>query len=170
MPTANLSEDIRCCLERELETMKHCFEGKECYALNGDEIERKRSLRDGNEPRTTMDVYLFQRNIDDPLTLIECKYRIKNARGNRSKSIKDLHEEITKKVNYSSQFLTSEGRRLSVRRFVVMNSTVSAIQRFNFLSYDIENNVQLPVQVVDTEELYQNLKELGIQTTSGEFL
>ena len=170
MPKEESSEDLRSCLELELKKLMRCFEGKECYALDGDAIERTRSSRDGNKAQKTMDVYLFQKDTDDPLTLIECKYRIKSAQGEQSESIKKLHEEITKKVNYSSQFLMLEGRKLSTQRFVVMNSSVAAIQRFNFISYDIANNVKLPVLVVDTEELYQNLNELGLQTTSGELL
>lgn len=157
------AEILKELLLNEQNVIKRLFDSLHPKAMCGDDVERLRIKEEGGEANKTADVYVFHSDIDDPIYLVECKYRYLLSKNIAQKRrMREIFEDLTGKFTKSSTFLEKQGRAISSKYFVVTNINVAPILRSELEDYCMEAGVNM-IYVVDNNRLYEYLHKLGVE-------
>ena len=166
-PKTDCHATMKILLEKEQETIRTCFSCQCPKAMSGDGIEKLRVKMDGGEAKKTADIYVFQKDVDDPLYLIECKYRYSfSSGGDQGIKIRSIFNDLLAKFLSSRLFLEEHSRRVDNRFFVVTNSLLAPILKNEFIDLCDESGIGF-LFVVDNEDLYERLSVAGVELVEG---
>ena len=161
-PKKDSSEDTKAMLEKEQAQINELFGKCPLVGLSGDDVEKLRRKEEGGELNKSADIYVFHRELSDPLHMVECKYRYALAEdGLHGRRVRSIFEDLQGKFTASRRFLVGQGREVDDMVWVVSNSKVASILRAEIVDLCAEAGFD-PFNVVDNDGLHEDLSRVGL--------
>ena len=167
-PKKDSSEDTKAMLAKEQSQINQLFGRCPLAGLSGDDVEKLRRKEEGGELNKSADIYVFHRELCDPLYMVECKYRYALAGdGLHGRRVRSIFEELLGKFMASRRFLVGQGREVDNRVWVVSNSKVASILKAEIADLCVEAGLE-SLHVVDNDGLHEDWLRIGLPMEGGD--